>query len=295
VALTQLGHLYHDQGEYAAALKTHLESIRLKRETRDKTELVLSLVNLGALYFEHGNHEETMKLLEEAESLTKEVRAKLETVTCLNALGRLSIMLGVFGEIPTYLSNNPFARARQYARDGLKMAHYLGLKSHTLEALTTLALADIQEASISRIQADGSLGNSETTNKQLEQLYRSAYELLIRGESLLPHIHRKETQIHFLFTYTRYYLEKVQGSRLSEAETQHLITSAVNTSGRALTMTQELGLRRILPEALYLHFLALTLAGDKTRALNYLDQGRRLAEMMGLKPYLRVVSRSLTL
>ena len=112
---------------------------------------------------------------------------------------------------------------------------------------------------------------------------------------MLPHIHRKETQIQFLFAYARYYLEKLQSTRIKEEESKRLISSAVDTSARALNMTQELGLKRLLPEALYLHFLALTLSGDKKRALSYLDQGRRMAEMMGLKPYLRMVSRSLTL
>jgi adenylate cyclase len=304
ITLSHLGNLYHDQGDYGAAFKAYSESIRLQKELQNQTDLVLSQVSLGALYFERGNYDEVVKLLGEAETVARGVKAKLEIIACSNALGRLYLLFGLSDETIGYVKGNPFTKARQYARDGLKMAHYLELKSQTLEALTTMALVDIQEACNLRTKANANgvpalsadrLDEEDEGSKQLEALYRSANEYLIKGDALLPHIHRKETQIQFLLAHARYYLERLQSARLSKEENVRLVTLATETSARALNLTQELGLRRLMPEALYLHFMALTLSGDKTRAMNYLDQGRHLAEMMGLKPFLRVVSRSLTI
>ncbi|MEK7450006.1 MAG: tetratricopeptide repeat protein [Planctomycetota bacterium] len=305
-ALSNIGNLYHDQGEYAPSLKAHLESLKLKKRLADRAELVMALLNIATLYFERGEYLEAGNLIAEAENLTKDVRAKMEIVSCLNALGRIMVFFALMGGLPGLTQTDLFAKARHYAQEAQKMSKTLNLKPQLLGAITTMALVNIQEATwLSGGNVRGEIKNQ--SNKRQEELFREAFKFLNDGERLLPYIHRKESEIHYLFTRTRYYLERIKImpsqsseepsgplSELIKKERQQIITEVVETASRALNITQELGIRRLLPEAMYLYVEALALTGEKKKAADYYDSCRHLAEMMGLKPFLRMAARTLT-
>ena len=300
MALSNLGNIYHDQGEYAQALKSHLESLRLKKKLADKTEIVMSLLNIATLYFERGEYVEAEKLISESEGIAKRVRAKMEIVSCLNALGRVMVFFALMGGLPGRNQAELFAKARHYSQEALKMAKNLNLKPHLLGAITTMALVNIQEASWRGGDGHDKKNTSAQAITKQEELFTQAAKFLNDGERLLPFIHRKESEIHYFFTKSRYCLERVKilpeksSSERVQKERQRVIKEVGDTASQALNMTQELGLRRLLPEAMYLYVEALALTGEKKKADDYYDDCRNLAEMMGLKPFLRMAARTLT-
>lgn len=333
-ALTGIGNLYHDQGDYGLALKTHQEGLQLKRELADsesfRSDLVTTLLNLGTLYFERGDYSDATELIGEAENIAGEVKAKMELVASFNTLGRILVFFALMGGLPDVRTDQLFAKARTYGERAFKMSKSLNLKPQILEAITTMALINIQEASwLSNgtgstplpSRPAGGRGEGDITPKEL---FVQAQRYLADGERLLPQIHRREAEIHYLFTLARYYLEYVntlsgtgngngntpgvsprgldgpagRGGTIKDIESTRREISratkrAVEVASRVLNITQDLGIKRLQPEAMFLYVQALSLTGEKSKAANYYDDCRRLAEMMGLKPFLRMTAQTL--
>jgi class 3 adenylate cyclase/predicted ATPase len=289
VALTSLGNLYHDQGEYSRALNTHLESLPLKRKLAEKSELVITLLNIATLFFERGEDNETLPLIAEAEKITKEVKAKMEFIISLNAFGRMLVYFALMGGLSNLPKNTLFAKAREYVQEALRLAKLLNLRRQILEALTSLSLITIQEA----------ISPEELSKKESREiLFHQAHDSLKEGESILPFITHKESHIHHYFAYTRYYIElinrlskKARSDETSQKEIKDALQKVVKIATQGLNLTQELGLKRLQPEALYLYVHALALSGEESKAADYYANCRQLAEMMGLKPFLRITGR----
>jgi class 3 adenylate cyclase/predicted ATPase len=293
VALTSIGNLYHDQGEYGRALKTHLESLPLKRQLAEKTELVIALLNIATLFFERGDYGEAAPLIDEAEQIVNQVKAKMEIITSLNTMGRMLVYFALMGGLPGTSKALLFNKAKDYVQNALKMAKALNLKTQTLEAITSLALLNVQE-SVSNADSQP----KTTADKQNGDIFfREAYKLLKEAEALLPYIYNKESQIHYYFAYARYYLEVINylGKKKKDdtvaREIEQSVQEVTKITTQALNITQELGLKRLQPEAMFLYVQALSASGEKDKAANYYENCRQLAEMMGLKPFLRMTAR----
>ena len=293
VALTSLGNLYHDQGENSQALKTHLESLPLKRQLAEKSELVITLLNVATLFFERGDYGDAAPLIAEAEEIATQVKAKMEIITSLNTLGRMLVYFALLGGLPNLPKNILFSKAREYVQSALKMAKTLNLRTQTLEAITSLALVNIQET----ISVEEPTTNAQKQIKNYQLLFHEAYKLLKEAESLLSYIHHKESHIHYYFAWARYYLEiinrlnKKTQDEATKKEVQQSIEEVIKITTQALNLTQELGVKRLQPEAMFLYVQALSLSGEKDKAANYYETCRQLAEMMGLKPFLRMTAR----
>jgi predicted ATPase/class 3 adenylate cyclase/Tfp pilus assembly protein PilF len=162
-ALSGVGMLIQQQGDYAAARVRYEESLEIDRKLGNKRGVAASLNSLGTIAGEQGNYADARGFLEESLAMQREVGYKRGIATSLNNLGILAKNEG----------DNAAARARY--QESLTILQELGDELGIAYALGNLGNVAKNEGDY--VRAHALYRESLMNARKLEDKRRIAYQL----------------------------------------------------------------------------------------------------------------------
>ncbi len=133
-ALSGLGRVASNQGDYARARAYFEESIELFRQVDQRTGLATTLNNLGFVAYIQQGEVEARKLCEESLALRRAAGDRRGVATALNSLGYMAIMRG------------DYATARQHYEESLALRRQLGDRNGISRSLNNLGVVASDQA-----------------------------------------------------------------------------------------------------------------------------------------------------
>jgi tetratricopeptide (TPR) repeat protein len=97
-ALSNIGVIYYDQGNYPEALKNYFASLKIMEEIADKKGIASAFNNIGIIYDEQGNYSEALKNYSASLKIKKEIGDNKGIASAHNNLGVVYYNMRNFSE-----------------------------------------------------------------------------------------------------------------------------------------------------------------------------------------------------
>jgi adenylate cyclase len=135
-ALSTLGSVAYQQGDYPTARAHHEESLQLYRELNLLSGIVTCLNNLAGVATVKGDIDEARQYLDQCLLLARQVGDRQRVSNVLNALGNLAIHEG------------NFVAARRYYEEGLTIKRDIGARLGIGNSLANLAIVAVEQGNL---------------------------------------------------------------------------------------------------------------------------------------------------
>ena len=168
---SNIGSLYHNQGNWDEAVKYYEKSLEIRREIHDVSGIALDMNNMAAIVDQKGDHEKAIEMHKEALKLSESVKNKM-------AMASSNYYLGA-----AYYHNDQLTLAKKYSEISYQMSRELG------------AVESIKKVCDNLASINAKLGNAIDALKY-NDLYYSMRDSLVNLENQKLAI-EKETEYEY--------------------------------------------------------------------------------------------------
>jgi tetratricopeptide (TPR) repeat protein len=125
-ALNNIGSSYTYQGNYAKAIESYTQSLKIKEEIGNKKGIAHSLNNIGVIYKEQGDYARAIESYTQSLKIEEEVGDKKGIAISLNNIGGI------------YTNQGDYAKAIDYCTQSLKIEEEIGNKQGIATSLNNI-------------------------------------------------------------------------------------------------------------------------------------------------------------
>ena len=125
-ALNNIGSSYTYQGNYAKAIESYTQSLKIKEEIGNKKGIAHSLNNIGVIYKEQGDYARAIESYTQSLKIEEEVGDKKGIAISLNNIGGI------------YTNQGDYAKAINYCTQSLKIEEEIGNKQGIATSLNNI-------------------------------------------------------------------------------------------------------------------------------------------------------------